>query len=479
MSEETDINDERRIPGNRADGIADNIRALNDQLMQLGQIAQDFANQGLAAEAEQATQAAAARRAELQQLEAHHATLEKGAGYRETAHANPAHMESRLSGLSKEVAEIERSNLARKGAMELEQELAAHAGRVPAVAGRFAMAEEASAISRARMLRFAQVGRGMGMMGMAEDMAGAAMFAEAGGGMLGAGGMLGMMGGPLGMGAMAAVMAGGAAIDYVQGIAEDRRHNETRDKVARARDKSRLDRLAGPDGTASEARDEAATARADYEERAARDAELRENATPHWSKGSEFALWAMNKVFGWQLQTREGEQAIEENNLAKERDQQSELRAKHIAKKKFKEEEAPLIEAQEKRNAGDEKGAKVLEDQVIRMRTYNELKKRGAEESQAQEGAAANLEARHKAEEQAQKAENEARAQSFAHVIDARTGAAASARLATMAAHATESKTHEGLIAEAVKALHGTVRDQYTQASAQAWRAKFTRRMHN
>jgi hypothetical protein len=295
----------------------------------------------------------------------------------------------------------------------LERDLVTNGGRTVQAAERFAGAEETAAISRARMLRFAQVGEGAA--GIAE---GAAMGEI--------GGAIGMLGGPAGIAAMAAVQLGASAIDYVQGTAQDHRMTEAGDRAERAQDKWRLDRLAGPDGTASEAREEAQADRADYVARAGNEAQLQEEATPHWWKLSEFPLWAMNKVFGSDLKTREGQKALEENDAAKVRDLENEARAKQITRKKFTEEEFPLIEAQEKRNAGDERGAKALEDAATWMRSYNQLVKDGADAWQAEQGASAGLEA-------AQKAEHQARAQSYARLVSARDGAADTARVATLA----------------------------------------------
>jgi hypothetical protein len=396
---------------------------------------------------------------------------------------------------------------------KLQRELAARAGRPLGAATRKIAMEEASAISRARMLRFARVSPGMA--GVVEDVAGAAALG-------GGSDILALAGGPIGVAALGAAEGAAGTIDYWQGTEQDRRMNEGADQVQRATDKALLDRLAGPDGTASQARDEVIAARADYQARDAREAELREAAKPRWWKLSELPMWAMNKTFNWDVTTREGEKAIEENSKAKERDQKNELRAKAIMKKKFNEEEAPLIEAEEKRNAGDERGAKALEDKVTWMRTYNSLLRDGAEFWQAQQGASAHLSATQQAEQQARE-KNDARltddgtsnaiqvalnqpggdgdanaaalgkeaaaadaffrmkerTSSYARAIDARAGVAETTRVATMAAHETGHSVSNGhALHDELKAMHGTMRDAYIKSNEVAWRAKFTKRTH-
>jgi hypothetical protein len=102
-------------------------------------------------------------------------------------------------------------------------------------------------------------------------------------------------------------------------------------------------------------------------------------------------------------------------------------------------------------NHGRFQEAQRLRDLVEYQREYNNLLKQGATSSQAERGADASY-----------RGKQQERAQSFDHLITARSGAGEAVRIGTVASAFYD--THSPRIVAALESMHATHRRQHSQA---------------
>ena len=227
--------------------------------------------------------------------------------------------------------------------------------------------------------------------------------------------MVGMMG-PEGM----AVAALGHAAIGAYNIFHERQENERapqiEDQNQRALDNRRLQRLEGVDGSAGAARQAAEASKDKLVEI--------ENERRELEAHAKFDIFDLGSIHDHL--TGAGKRKLRENSDAKAREEANLAREEAARKKHFAEEGAPLIEAQKKMNEGDTRGAEAMRDRVMWMREFKQLTQDGASESQAAEGAIEKVKA-------FEKEQQDQHAQAYAHLVNARDGAADTARVAAAA----------------------------------------------
>jgi hypothetical protein len=113
------------------------------------------------------------------------------------------------------------------------------------------------------------------------------------------------------------------------------------------------------------------------------------------------------------------------------------------------------LDKQAKELGGDFKGAKEIQMKIDRQREYNRLRKEGASEEQANQGADMKIEQERRQE-----------AQKFGHLVNARSGAGDIAAAAKLAENATHAQGHAAT-ASAVRDLHKSMDRNHGEGMAQ------------
>lgn len=167
--------------------------------------------------------------------------------------------------------------------------------------------------------------------------------------------------------------------------------------------------------------------------------------------GSDF----FTKGLGWYKP--ESARALEENAAEQERLRKEQAEHEHERKRNVERFTRPSIEAQERMNHGDMKGARALQDNVTWLKRYNELMKETKDDVElSRRGADAEIAAVQKE-----------RTGSYAHFINSRTSSAAAARIAAMAAGETQTgyrSAEDGRIVSTMKEQHADMKNAATQA---------------
>jgi hypothetical protein len=267
----------------------------------------------------------------------------------------------------------------------------------------------------------------------------------------GAAGALGAVGGPA---AIAASIA--AAVTAVFGSIA-RQQDQLKligieDTAARTVQARHLQRLAGSEGTSASARSEEEAAKDEIIAREADKARIEEKNRPKW----------YNPVSWFKHLTAEDQnEGIEnENGITLARERQAE--AKRLKREKFKEIGLKEIEISEKRARGEMASAKAAEMALNYHKDIKRLDLEGADPKEQIRGADAKF-----------AMEMRQREQSMAGLINARTGAAAAARIASLGDRQFR-QAREAVAAQKIEEQTRLQREQHSEAMAARTRPKFS-----
>lgn len=303
-------------------------------------------------------------------------------------------------------------------------------------------AQEAATAKRIAQLK---TRLGNAAAGAVENVAGASGF----GGVTNA---VGAAGGPVGMVAAMAAIVGAAIASSVAKQNHQLAIIGMEDAAAsRVQDRS-LQRLAGFEGSSGSARERAASAKDEIIRREADRERLAEEAKPKWYSPSSW----MKALTG------ENQNATIENENAITRKRNEEAAAKAIQREQFERDGAKELDITERRARGEMASAKSAEMALQYHREVVRLQKEGATNAEALRGADAKF-----------SADIRDREQSVAGLINARTGAAAAARIASVAGRQFEG-ARDAVAAQKIEELTRVTREKADEAQATRTRPVFT-----